>query len=82
MLLIHSHSHSLGIPSRQETQDRHSYLFFLSPFSSMLNEANTSSTISCDGPLGPRQDEEPECDLQLGCQELAPGHHEVEESFL
>lgn len=50
--------------------------------SSMLNEANTSSTISCDSPLGPRQDEEPECDLQLGCQELAPGHHEVEESFL
>lgn len=48
----------------------------------MLNEANTSSTISCDSPLGPRQDEEPECDLQLGCQELAPGHHEVEESFL
>ncbi|OXB59438.1 hypothetical protein ASZ78_004797 [Callipepla squamata] len=50
--------------------------------SSMLNEANTSSTISCDSPLGPRQDEEPESDLQLGCQELSPGHHEVEESFL
>uniref|UniRef100_A0A8C9L5H1 receptor protein-tyrosine kinase n=1 Tax=Pavo cristatus TaxID=9049 RepID=A0A8C9L5H1_PAVCR len=54
----------------------------ISRASSMLNEANTSSTISCDSPLGPRQDEEPECDLQLGCQDLAPGHHEVEESFL
>uniref|UniRef100_A0A8C3LJV3 receptor protein-tyrosine kinase n=1 Tax=Chrysolophus pictus TaxID=9089 RepID=A0A8C3LJV3_CHRPC len=54
----------------------------ISRASSILNEANTSSTISCDSPLGPQQDEEPECDLQLGCQELALGHHEVEESFL
>uniref|UniRef100_A0A8C6ZA74 Platelet-derived growth factor receptor beta n=1 Tax=Nothoprocta perdicaria TaxID=30464 RepID=A0A8C6ZA74_NOTPE len=50
--------------------------------SSMLNEVNTSSTISCDSPLGPQQDEEQESDPQLGCQEPNTGHHEVEESFL
>uniref|UniRef100_A0A8B9D5Y7 receptor protein-tyrosine kinase n=1 Tax=Anser cygnoides TaxID=8845 RepID=A0A8B9D5Y7_ANSCY len=50
--------------------------------SSMLNEANTSSTISCDSPLGTQQDEEQGSDPQLGCQEPTTGHHEVEESFL
>uniref|UniRef100_A0A8B9PPA6 Platelet-derived growth factor receptor beta n=1 Tax=Apteryx owenii TaxID=8824 RepID=A0A8B9PPA6_APTOW len=50
--------------------------------SSMLNEVNTSSTISCDSPLGPQQDEEQESDPRLGCQEPNMGHHEVEESFL
>lgn len=57
-------------------------LSLLFPFSSTLNEANTSSTISCDSPLGLRQDEEQECDPQAGCQELTTGHQEVEESFL
>ncbi|KAK2542722.1 Pdgfrb [Columba guinea] len=54
----------------------------ISRASSTLNEANTSSTISCDSPLGLRQDEEQECDPQAGCQELTTGHQEVEESFL
>lgn len=44
----------------------------------MLNEANTSSTISCDSPLGTQQDEEQGSDPQLGCQEPTTGHHEVE----
>uniref|UniRef100_A0A7M4FYV5 Platelet-derived growth factor receptor beta n=2 Tax=Crocodylus porosus TaxID=8502 RepID=A0A7M4FYV5_CROPO len=52
--------------------------------SSTLNEANTSSTISCDSPLIPAQDEEPEPDPELkpGCQEPSPGRHDAEESFL
>ncbi|KAI1234124.1 hypothetical protein IHE44_0003838 [Lamprotornis superbus] len=54
----------------------------ISRASSMLNEANTSSTISCDSPLGLRQDEEQESDPQPGCQEPTTGHQEVEESFL
>uniref|UniRef100_A0A8D2PIY1 receptor protein-tyrosine kinase n=1 Tax=Zosterops lateralis melanops TaxID=1220523 RepID=A0A8D2PIY1_ZOSLA len=54
----------------------------ISRASSMLNEANTSSTISCDSPLGLRQDEEQECDPQPGCLEPTTGHQEVEESFL
>ncbi|CAN8189945.1 unnamed protein product [Coccothraustes coccothraustes] len=54
----------------------------ISRASSMLNEANTSSTISCDSPLGLQQDEEQESDPQLGCQEPTTGHQEVEESFL
>ncbi|XP_030911016.1 platelet-derived growth factor receptor beta isoform X3 [Geospiza fortis] len=54
----------------------------ISRASSMLNEANTSSTISCDSPLGLQQDEEQESDPQPGCQEPTTAHQEVEESFL
>ncbi|PKU35653.1 platelet-derived growth factor receptor beta [Limosa lapponica baueri] len=54
----------------------------ISRASSTLNEANTSSTISCDSPLGLRQDEDQESDPQPGCQEPTTGHQEVEESFL
>ena len=76
-------SQLLGILSHQETWDKALIsLSLLSPFSSMLNEANTSSTISCDSPLGLRQDEEQESDPQPGCQEPTAGHQEVEESFL
>lgn len=76
-------SQFLGILSHQETWDKTLIsLSILSPFSSVLNEANTSSTISCDSPLGLRQDEEQEFDPQPGCQEPTTGHQEVEESFL
>uniref|UniRef100_A0A8D0GE82 Platelet-derived growth factor receptor beta n=1 Tax=Sphenodon punctatus TaxID=8508 RepID=A0A8D0GE82_SPHPU len=51
--------------------------------SSTLNEANTSSTISCDSPLGPQQEEEEQApQLKPGCQEQNPGHQDVEDSFL
>lgn len=72
---------NLREPPGMEVNQRASFLFS-SPCSSMLNEANTSSTISCDSPLGTQQDEEQGSDPQLGCQEPTTGHHEVEESFL
>ncbi|XP_010625467.1 platelet-derived growth factor receptor beta isoform X1 [Fukomys damarensis] len=49
--------------------------------SSTLNEANTSSTISCDSPLDPQEEREPELEQPLnpGC----PGPQvQVEDSFL
>ena len=76
-------SQLLGILSHQDNWDKALISFsLLSPFSSMLNEANTSSTISCDSPLGLRQDEDQDSDPHPGCQEPTTRHQEVEESFL
>ncbi|XP_075756655.1 platelet-derived growth factor receptor beta isoform X1 [Pelodiscus sinensis] len=54
----------------------------ISRASSMLNEANTASTISCDSPLDPQQEEEQAPEPKSGCQEPNPEHHTMEESFL
>ncbi|XP_054424160.1 platelet-derived growth factor receptor beta isoform X2 [Pteronotus mesoamericanus] len=61
--------------------------------SSTLNEVNTSSTISCDSPLDPQEEPEPECQLESPVQpEAEPGwlpdssgpgpRAEAEDSFL
>ncbi|XP_030878702.1 platelet-derived growth factor receptor beta-like [Leptonychotes weddellii] len=53
--------------------------------SSTLNEANTSSTISCDSPLEPQEEPEPqvEPELEPPLDSSCPGHRaEAEDSFL